>query len=141
MSNKNFHKPKIIYKRLKESLGEGATWSDLGNKLGISRQAVNDRKNKDTVDYEDIERAFPDINKDWLYADSYEDLMLLPVKKSFTNDATIEEKIQEYSTRKANGSVSENERDLLLQFLLDHAESVSEGLRRLIEIERNRSGE
>lgn len=48
---------------------------------------------------------------------------------------TIEEKIDRYKSRKEQKDFSGTERDLLLQFLLGHAESLSEGLRRLIEIE------
>lgn len=51
---------------------------------------------------------------------------------------SLEDKLKEYESRKADSNFSDTERDLLLEYLLSHAESLSEGLRRLVEIEKDR---
>jgi hypothetical protein len=89
LSSKSLHKSNIIYTRLKEEYTEFANWGDFAKFWGISRQAINNRKNKTSIDYEEIRQKFPDVNKDWLYSDDENELKKLPVKNSFTNEENV----------------------------------------------------
>lgn len=51
---------------------------------------------------------------------------------------TPEQKISLYKTRPKSEGFSHTERDLILESLADHAESLAKGLRRLLDIERSR---
>lgn len=50
----------------------------------------------------------------------------------------IEDMISEYEDRKRGGGVSQTERDLLIGFLEEQAESLAKGLRLLRQLERYR---
>lgn len=62
------------------------------------------------------------------------------VPRSNSHNA-IEDLQKEYRSRKGKRGFSDSERDLLLEVLLENAESLAINLRRLIEIEKNRSDE
>lgn len=52
---------------------------------------------------------------------------------------SLEERIEKYKSLKEKNGFSDNERDLLYEFLLNDAESLLKNLHRLVQIEKNQS--
>lgn len=134
-------KSEIIYKRLREEFEDFKNWDQFADKFGVSRQAINERRKKGEVDINEIRRVFPDVNTSWLLSENEAELKSLPVKKKFTgseNARAAEGLVKKYESRKSLKEASDKERDILIEYLRAQAESLSEGLRRLSELERNR---
>lgn len=148
MSNKSLQKTEIIYSRLKdEYFDKPVTWADIGKELSISRQALSERRKKESIDYDELKKAFPKINKDWLHSESVSDLKLMPVKTNFPNDNqsrvkegpttySIDELLREERRRLDTVDIPDTELGRNLEDILDDAVSLVLKLRRLIEIQK-----
>lgn len=86
MSSKSFNKTEIVYKRLKEEYKKYANWDEFAEEFGVSRQALNKRRKKESLPYDEIKKIFPHVNRDWLNSEDEIELKSLPVKQKFTNE-------------------------------------------------------
>lgn len=79
MPTTNVEKSRIVLERLKTAYGFSSD-EELGKVFGITKQAVNKRKQRGYFNADEIIRLFPDVNVDWLYSEEIEDLKKLPVR-------------------------------------------------------------
>lgn len=149
MSIKSLHKASIIYDRLREEYDEYTNMTEFARVFGLTRQALNDRKKKDSVDYDEIIKFFPEVNRDWLFSDDEHKLRHAPVKKNLPDENnhpvndhshhySIDELLKEERSRLGISDIPDTELGRVLQDALDDAVSTVLKLRRLIEMEKKK---
>lgn len=150
MSKKTFHKAAIIYDRLRNEYDDYNSMAEFAQVFGLSRQALNERKRKDSVDYDEIIKLFPDVNRDWLFSEDEHVLRHAPLKKNFPEGKSspftgqhphysIDELLKEERSRLGISDIPDTEQGRVLQDALDDAVSTVLKLRRLIEMEKKKS--
>lgn len=132
MSNKKENKSKIIYERLYKEYGEWKNLDEFSDEFNLSRQQINNRKNADKIDYDEIIRVFPEVNREWLYSDDIAELKSMPVKGDFTNDK-YEKGFKELVDRTNEEDKPYNALDLLLEALEEDAGRIQDDLQNLVE--------
>jgi len=129
MSNKNLKKSENVEKileRLKKAYGL-QTDQDVASLLGYkSTGTISNWKERGKVNWNRIESYCENVRKDYLTTG----------ERPMFKNPSMEEKVTEYESLRSDSGPSDTERDLLIEFLRDQAESLSEGLRRLSELER-----
>lgn len=138
MSSTKVKKSQIIYERLKSAYGHTSD-SSIGDVFGISKQAIGKRKKKDDVDEDEIIRLFPDVNKEWLYSENFDDLKKLPVRsREALEEApkddfmSLVQKAHSISEKLKAGNISPESREESLR-ALEFAETLIQSSKELIK--------
>lgn len=130
-------KAKIIYERLYKEYGEWNNLDEFMEEFGLDRQSYYYRINqKPDIDYAEIERVFPDINRDWLYSSEISELKSLPVKQAFPTSRqsqTSKEKEINHSLNRleemlADEGIDSNAQVELIEYLQERTVSLSQEL-------------
>ncbi len=137
MSSKTLNKVKIIYDRLYSEYNGG--WDGVGEfseKLGVSRQGLKYRKDNQSIDYDEIVRLFPEVNRVWLLSTNEEELRNLPVKNVFTGksegkdilDKDIRQRASDISILVKEKGIQYKDRVELIEVLQSRADTLSREL-------------
>jgi predicted oxidoreductase len=103
-------KTQIIHGRIKAFYG--LSGGELGERLaGISKEAIYKREKNGKYSPDEIIRAFPDINQDWIFSESINDLKKLPVRRLSDPKVANADSVD----LSANGLSDQNKKELLEQ--------------------------
>lgn len=116
MSNKNFSKSKIIYNRLYKEYGGWDSVEEFMSVFGLARQSYYDKQKSEKIDYDEIKKALPEVNTEWLFSDNEYELKNLSVRNRLTKQ----------TKEKSN---SRSQFDLLNEEIIDYDSKVTDHIK------------
>lgn len=126
-------KKKIIYDRLYKEYGNWKNKNDfMEESFGLDRQSFYYRRNtKEEIDYGELERVFPMINREWLYSTDLTELKTLPVKKFDQGKDPIGAYLNRLELLLSDSDSSDKARDELYEYLQVRLGSLSQEIREI----------